>query len=355
MTGPDEPTRPLRAGGHASDHGSDGSENLDLREEWGPADEPADDASEFAVTASQTEVRRGPVDEPPKKKVRGIARGVDLRTDLSQQQEKLIFRVDRYDVAGNRLTPVPVEMRRYRGGLVTDGDEVEVVGRWSRGTLRASRITNLTTDSEVRSWFAGAGKWVALALGVALLTIIGIVLILLLSSDTAAHTVKVPNVVGQDPAAARNAIRHVGLKPEIRTQTEPSDAVPAGSVAATQPPADFPLSKGGSVTIFLSSGAPAGPSPVPVEPSVPPPTAPPPTAPPPTTPPPVTIEAVAGKSGAAATNQLRDQGLVVKVVDEGTDAAPAGIAFRTDPAGGTVVAAGSTVTLFVSNGPATTP
>lgn len=80
--------------------------------------------------------------------VRGVARGVQVG-QRHNQYNVLSFRVERYDSSGNRLAPVGVEFLRYRSGLIGDGEEVEVTGRWSSGTLRAEKITNLTTRAEV--------------------------------------------------------------------------------------------------------------------------------------------------------------------------------------------------------------
>jgi len=68
----------------------------------------------------------------------------------------LNFRVERYDGAGNRLAPTGVELRGYRGGQISEGDEVDVKGRWSHGVLRAHRITNVTTGAQVQ----GATNWI---------------------------------------------------------------------------------------------------------------------------------------------------------------------------------------------------
>lgn len=68
------------------------------------------------------------------------------------------FRLERFDPAGNRLTPVSVEMRgRSFRGAVTDGDWIEVGGAPVGGdTLRVTRVRNLTTESDVvavqRTW-----------------------------------------------------------------------------------------------------------------------------------------------------------------------------------------------------------
>ncbi|HET7014209.1 MAG TPA: FHA domain-containing protein [Streptosporangiaceae bacterium] len=79
--------------------------------------------------------------------VRGVARNVQRQ--LTEQTRVLTFRVERYDPSGNRLAPVGVELRQYRSGGLNDGEEVEVVGSWKRGTLRAQKVINLTTQAEV--------------------------------------------------------------------------------------------------------------------------------------------------------------------------------------------------------------
>ena len=83
----------------------------------------------------------------------GVARDVQQRQD-----EHLItvdFRIERYDPSGNRLAPVPVEMRgtvHGFSGRVSNGDEIRVVeGEWRHGTLRVRELDNLTTGARVRS------------------------------------------------------------------------------------------------------------------------------------------------------------------------------------------------------------
>jgi hypothetical protein len=80
--------------------------------------------------------------------IRGVARGVQVG-QRHNQYNVLSFRVERYDSSGNRLAPVGVEFVRFRSGLISDGEEVEVTGRWSKGTLRAEKITNLSTRAEM--------------------------------------------------------------------------------------------------------------------------------------------------------------------------------------------------------------
>jgi hypothetical protein len=76
-----------------------------------------------------------------------VARNVQRQ--VRDQTKVLLFRVERYDPSGNRLDPVGVEFHNYRSGGLNDGEEVEVIGSWKRGTLRAQKVTNLTTHAEV--------------------------------------------------------------------------------------------------------------------------------------------------------------------------------------------------------------
>lgn len=64
----------------------------------------------------------------------------------------LSFRVERYDGDGNRLPPVPVEMRGARvSGSVREGDHVEIRARLrGDGVMRPRALRNLTTRSKVR-------------------------------------------------------------------------------------------------------------------------------------------------------------------------------------------------------------
>jgi hypothetical protein len=86
--------------------------------------------------------------------VRGTARSVQLRT--SESESVLSFRVEQYDAAGDRVQPVGVELQMYRSGQLSDGEEVDVRGRWKRGTLQADRVVNRTTGAHVK----GISRWV---------------------------------------------------------------------------------------------------------------------------------------------------------------------------------------------------
>jgi hypothetical protein len=82
-------------------------------------------------------------------------RGAQIRSEYrgeNQFETVWTFRVERYDAVGNRISLVPVEMRglTFEGSL-DDGDWVRADGRMKSGTLRATRLENLTTGAWVRA------------------------------------------------------------------------------------------------------------------------------------------------------------------------------------------------------------
>jgi FHA domain len=107
-----------------------------------PSEQPV--AHTSALASDETLRPRGRVG-----RVRGVARSIQIRRAMDEQ-DILALRVDRYDDTGNRLQPVAVEFHGYTGGQISDGEEVEVTGKWSSGTLRASKIVNVTTSAEIR-------------------------------------------------------------------------------------------------------------------------------------------------------------------------------------------------------------
>jgi hypothetical protein len=123
---------------------------LDASDEWGSgsahhrprAAEPSREVGHEPVRATGPVLDRGPA------YVRGAARGVSDQL-ITNEGFLLTFRVERYDSAGNRMHPVAVELRAGRSGRVSEGDEVEVTGKWSKGTVKADKIVNVSTGSEV--------------------------------------------------------------------------------------------------------------------------------------------------------------------------------------------------------------
>ncbi len=142
---------------------------LDVTEEWAPPGSPARPAPAPARAAADRKPAAAPIhpynaqaagaaqvpaNDPLGARrnggfaqVRGVARNV--HQEAQNQARVLIFRIERYDPSGNRLSPAGVEFRGYKSGQLSDGEEVEVIGSWKRGTLRASKVTNLTTHAQI--------------------------------------------------------------------------------------------------------------------------------------------------------------------------------------------------------------
>jgi hypothetical protein len=87
--------------------------------------------------------------------IEGQVHGVQSRTEQqgeSNYEAVWTFRVERYDEAGNRVLLVPVEMRGYAfEGAISEGDWVRAHGKMKNGTLRASKVENLTTGAVVKA------------------------------------------------------------------------------------------------------------------------------------------------------------------------------------------------------------
>ncbi len=113
----------------------------------------------------------------------GQVRGIQQRSESYGEhgaESVLTFRLERYDRAGNRLRPVPVQLRSYGfDGSLNEGDEVRVTGRWKHGTLHTSRVHNLTTGASVRGKSIKKRVLIALAVFAVVVTVIvaGIVFI----------------------------------------------------------------------------------------------------------------------------------------------------------------------------------
>jgi serine/threonine-protein kinase len=66
--------------------------------------------------------------------------------------------------------------------------------------------------------------------------------------------VTVPNVVGQNGAAAKSLLESDVFGFAVTISTEANDSVPAGSVIRTNPAVDAAVDKGSALTLFVSSG-----------------------------------------------------------------------------------------------------
>ncbi|WP_157845209.1 hypothetical protein [Pseudofrankia sp. EUN1h] len=107
----------------------------------------------------------------------GQARGITQRQESygdNQSSTVLTFRLERYDTDGNRLRPVPVQMRTIGfDGALGDGDEILVSGQWKDGTLHSQRMENLTTGGAVKGRSIKKMLLICLAALVAMAVVIG--------------------------------------------------------------------------------------------------------------------------------------------------------------------------------------
>jgi len=130
-----------------------------------------------------------------------------------------------------------------------------------------------------------------------------------------------PATAGLTQSQAEAAIRDAGLVP--RTSTGHSDTVPAGMVVQTDPAAGVEQLRGSEVALVVSAGRPTVPD----------------------------IKAGTDVTTATTTLTGADLTAVVGTDQQFDDAVPVGAVLRTDPAAGTQLAVGATVTLILSAGP----
>jgi hypothetical protein len=270
--------------------------NLDQSEEWGdgrPADQsphqsaPATDPprEQRGFPSSNPTFGSVPRDSYPPQAtqragsavVQGTARAVQQRTVGTQaSREILSFRVEHYDSMGNRLDPLPVELRGGPGerivGQLNENDQVEVRGTWRSGSLRAETIINLSTGAVVQArsaweeWsesgpgtkkFAKGLRVALILLSFVMITIIAAIVIFLTGVfGTVLHsnspsTVRIPAVAGQELIPAIEKLHDAGID-KTSTTNEASGTVKIGHVIRTEPPAGTEVQKDSRVTIVES-------------------------------------------------------------------------------------------------------
>ncbi|MGO3796108.1 MAG: Stk1 family PASTA domain-containing Ser/Thr kinase [Pauljensenia sp.] len=140
-------------------------------------------------------------------------------------------------------------------------------------------------------------------------------------------SVTVPeNLVGMDPAAAQKAVEDAGLTWAVGP-TVASDDVDEGKVAKVSPESGQPIAKGGTVTANLSSGSDS-----------------------------VTVPDVTNQTQTAALQALQSAGLSVgQVSTEDSPGVAKDTVVSTDPAAGTPVPKGSSVSIVVGSGNVSIP
>jgi hypothetical protein len=158
--------RLLQPGDHITASGSEAIFRLrsPAGSPFSPAGSPPPSAAGSPAAGAGTRKHRS------KASLSGVARSVQSVQGAQGAIAKLTFRLERYDPSGNRQAPAAVELLLPRRGLINDGEEILVEGRWHHGTFRARTIQNLTTGSEVsnRRGAVAAGCGIVLAVFVVL-------------------------------------------------------------------------------------------------------------------------------------------------------------------------------------------
>ena len=132
--------------------------------------------------------------------------------------------------------------------------------------------------------------------------------------------VKVPDVTGQSLDDAQSQLRDAGL--DYNVQQETSDAVAAGKVTRTDPPASSQVEKGAVIKLYVSLGKEQ-----------------------------VTIPDVSGQDQVTAANTLGAKSLSTEPVYQASDSVDKDKVIGTNPPAGTSVPKNSKVQLIVSSGP----
>lgn len=243
-------------------------------------------------------------------KEQGTARNVQVTSvqavafaPQAGQKQLLSLKLECYNAAGERLAPVAVQLRtRILHGHVSDGDEVRAVGHWSKGTLKAKAIHDLTTGATV----VGRGRLMMWAIPLAsLLALVIGGLLIAPNLPPFKKTVQIPlPTTTQAASAAEAGPQHANQSD--RQTSEPHFTTPAPNVSAG--PAN-------SVMTF-------------------------------------SLPDVVGNEVSTATTVLTSRGLKVRVAYSDSSR-PKGTVISSNPTPGSTVVEGVTVTLRVSRGVAT--
>ena len=141
--------------------------------------------------------------------------------------------------------------------------------------------------------------------------------------SSGAAPLRVPDVVGQDEAAARATLERAGFT-NVTVTNRPDDEAPAGRVLEQTPKADDEAAKDAPVTLIVSAGREK-----------------------------VAVPDVRGRDLADAANLLGQRGFQTTTRNQPSDTVAEGQVITTDPAANAQADRNSLVTIIVSSGPET--
>nr|MDQ6927859.1 PASTA domain-containing protein [Actinomycetota bacterium] len=186
------------------------------------------------------------------------------------------------------------------------------------GTSVMSRTTTVLADEPLPEKRRTSTYFVVLV--VALLLLAGLLFLLARQLGIGSATkVPVPEVRGKRVADATQVLSDAGLKTKVQQVQDDTNA--AGQVVDQDPKAPVKVSKGSTVTLKVSTGAP-----------------------------PVDVPDVVGRDVNAARDLLEGKNFQVTVNQKSDDKVPADQVIAQDPKGGGQAPKGSTITLTTSSG-----
>ncbi len=165
----------------------------------------------------------------------------------------------------------------------------------------------------------GARRWLPwLIAGLVVLAGIAVAVVLLTASK--GPTVFVPTgLAGESQSQAVGDIKAAGLQAKVTPKTDAD--IKAGLVISTNPASGSSIAKGGTVTVYVSTGAAA-----------------------------ITLPNVVGEQSGTAQTQLQNRGFKVALQADQQSTMASGDVDHTNPTANQKYAPGTTVTLFVSGG-----
>jgi eukaryotic-like serine/threonine-protein kinase len=233
---------------------------------------------------------------------------------------------DRYQTAAD----MRADLQRAASGLPvaaappTRMDMYQGTQRMSADPMTAGRTSAIPpvadyeyADAGYDRGRGGGRRWIPWVIGLVL--VLGVVLGVAYYLLAGGKTTSVPLVNNQPVATAQREIAAVNLRSTVVDQA--SGSVQKGLVINSNPPEGNNVAANTLVTLYVSTGAA-----------------------------PVAVPDVEGKQENAAQTTLQNDGFQVSVQTDTTSTEPSGTVVNQNPIGGTKVAPGSRVTIFVSGG-----
>jgi serine/threonine-protein kinase len=267
------------------------------------------------VAVAYQHVREQPV--PPSQVEEDLDPGIDaiVMKALAKRVE------DRYQSAA----AMRADIDRYLAGKPVEAPTVVAAAVEEPTSVLAPTAADAAVAADAEQPERRQNRRTVVLLGLLLLILIILAIIFVPRLITSAPPQQnVPQLSGLTKTAAKNALQDRGLKVGHVTR-QPSSNVPKGRVVSQDPQPGQLVDQGSRVDFVLSGGKPS-----------------------------VTVQDVVGENKQIAAQELRSQGLKVRLKPRQSDENKDDV-IATDPQSGARVAEGSVVTVFYSTGPRKVP